>query len=89
MNNINKKYDIISTGLLQREKLLSRIIAEKSKYENLSDAGWFLTLGSEALGMLSAVAANKEVRKFDAIIRQLENEIDILRTTKADLLLKL
>jgi len=89
MNDIAKKYDIISAGLIQREKVLSKIIEEKSNYEKLSDAGWFLTLGSEALGMLSAVAANKEVRKLNLIIRNLENEIEILRNTKTSLLSKL
>jgi len=36
--------------------------------------------------MLSAVAANKEVRKLEAVIRKLKDEIDILRKTKSDLL---
>lgn len=89
MNDISKKYDIISAGLIQREKLLSKLIKEKSNYENLSDAGWFLTLGSEPLGMLSAVAANKEARKLNEIIRNLETEIDILKETKISLLSKL
>ena len=89
MSDIDKKYNIISAGLIQREKLLSKIIDEKSNFENLSDAGWFLTLGSEALGMLSAVSANREARKLNLIIRKLESEIDILRKTKADLLSQL
>ena len=89
MRDFKKRYNIISSGLLQREKVLSEIISAKKNFENLSDFGWFLTLGSEALGMLSAVAASKQARALNDVIKKLENEIDILRNTKNELQFKI
>ena len=59
MNNINESLKILNAGIIQREILLRDVISAQKNYENLSDMGWFLTLGSEALGMLSAVDASK------------------------------
>jgi len=85
MKTIEKKYHIINTGLIQRQKLLADLNSARVYYENLSDFGWFLTLGSEAFGMLTAVSSGKTAREIETQIKKLENEICFLEDTKKEL----
>jgi hypothetical protein len=82
MFDVRQKYKILSAGLLQREKYLCQLQNAKSYYQNLSDFGWFLTLGSEAFGMLTAVTSGKQARDIHAEIKKVENEINFLRERK-------
>ena len=89
MSDLKKQVRIITAGLLQREKYLCQLKNAKSYYQNLSDFGWFLTLGSEAFGMLTAVTSGKEARDIHAEIKRIENEINFLMESKKELESKL
>jgi archaellum component FlaC len=86
MEKHHMKYQIISFGLQQRKVLLSALVSKRKQFEALSDLGWFMTLGSEALGMLSAVIAGQKARQIDEEIERLEKEIHILQEAKYELL---
>lgn len=79
MVKTEEKISILNYGIKQREAALNSILIAQSDHEKMSDFGWFLTLGSEAFGMLTAVEAGKKARILDGLIRKLENEIDILQ----------
>lgn len=85
MVKTNEKITILNYGIKQREAALNTILIAQSDHEKMSDFGWFLTLGSEAFGMLAAVEAGKKARMLDGMIRKLENEIDILQNAIDDL----
>lgn len=85
MSDLNKQIKIISAGLLQREKYLCHLNNAKTYYQNLSDFGWFLTLGSEAFGMITAVSSGKNARDIHAEIKRIENEISFLKESKKEL----
>ena len=80
-----KKLAIINAGIIQREKLLAKIIEIRKQFENQSDFGWFMTLGSEALGMLAAVNAGREARTYAEFENKLKGEMEILKRAKQEL----
>ena len=85
MVKTEEKITILNYGIKQREAALNTILIAQSEHEKMSDFGWFLTLGSEAIGMLAAVESGKKARMLDGMIRKLENEIDILQNAIDDL----
>ena len=89
MPDITTQHKIISISIFQRENYLFQLNKAKSYYQNLSAFGWFLTLGSEALGMLTAVTSGKEAKDIDYEIKRTEGEIRLLRETKKELEAKL
>jgi len=89
MPDITTQHKIISLSLFQRENYLFQLNKAKSYYQNLSDMGWMLTLGSEAFGMLTAVSSGKEARNIDVEIKRTEHEISVLKETKKELETKL
>ena len=76
--NTTERIEILDEAIMQREKVLHEVKKACSEASEMSDFGWFLTLGSEPLGMLTAVSAGKDYKELNNLARQLENEILVL-----------
>ena len=81
------RIQILDDAIQQREKVLYEVKKACSEASEMSDFGWFLTLGSEPLGMLTAVSAGKDYKELNNLARQLENEILLLLQSRNSLTL--
>jgi hypothetical protein len=76
--NTTERIEVLDDAIMQREKVLHEVKKACFESSEMSDFGWFLTLGSEPLGMLTAVSAGKNYKELNNLARHLENEILVL-----------
>ena len=77
-SNLQERITILDDAIKQRRLALTQIQEACEEYGELSDFGWFLTLGSEPLGMMTAIANAREFRKWSQAANKLEREIQCL-----------
>ena len=78
---------ILDQAIREREAVLQQVERVCEESSGRSDFGWFLTLGSEPLGMLMAVEAGIEARRLGQLAAHLRRELDYLYQRRREAIL--
>lgn len=79
IQQLKDELQAITSALQEKEQLLQKARQLSQKHSKKSDMGWFLSGLSDEVGTIMAVLSGQKARKWEDVVRYLEQEIVLLK----------
>jgi hypothetical protein len=79
IQQLKDELQAITSALQEKEQLLQKARQLSQKQSKKSDIGWFLSNFTDEIGTIMAVLSGQKARKWDDVVRYLEQEIVLLK----------